>query len=142
MHNIQALSPLSIPSIIDLNIIIIVLPAEVIGFKKHGAALLLFLSCPLRRPCIWPSPHWGQQKSVSSQGNHEYQEGNPLGANYSGRISVTASGRTCQVWAAQQPHEHSTGTELGERNHCRNPDRDSGGVWCYTTDQDKLERKF
>ena len=45
-----------------------------------------------------------QQRSVSSQGNHECQEGNPLGASYSGRVNVTFSGRTCQAWAAQQPH--------------------------------------
>ena len=55
-----------------------------------------------------------QHRSVSSQDNPECQEGNPLGVSYSGRMNVTNSGRTCQVWAAQQPHEHTTGTELGE----------------------------
>ena len=43
-----------------------------------------------------------QQRSVDSQ--DECQEGNPLGASYSGRMNVTASGRTCQFWAASQPH--------------------------------------
>ena len=77
-----------------------------------------------------------QHRSLSSQGNLECQEGNPLGASYSGERNVTASGRTCQVWAASQPHEH-TDTDVGEHNHCRNPDGDLKGVWCYTIDPDK-----
>ena len=38
-----------------------------------------------------------QQRSVSSQANHECQEGNPLGVSYPGEKNVTASGRTCQA---------------------------------------------
>ena len=75
-----------------------------------------------------------QHRSVGSQ--EECQEGDPLGVSYSGRMNVTASGRTCQVWAAQQPHEHDK-ADVGEHNHCRNPDGYSLGVWCYTTDPDK-----
>ena len=94
-----------------------------------------------RRPRKGGDPEKGrvqdrQQRSVSSQGNHECQEGNPLGASYSGRMNVTTSGRTCQVWAASEPHEHKD-TDVGEHNYCRNPDGDLGGVWCYTTDPDK-----
>ena len=47
-----------------------------------------------------------QQRSVGSQGNPECQEGNPLGASYLGSMNVTTSGRTCQAWSAQEPHEH------------------------------------
>ena len=36
-----------------------------------------------------------QHRSVGSQ--EECQEGDPLGVSYSGRMNVTASGRTCQV---------------------------------------------
>ena len=47
------------------------------------------------------------------------------------------SGRTCQVWAASQPHEHKY-ADVGEHNYCRNPSPNfHGGVWCYTTDPDK-----
>ena len=60
-----------------------------------------------------------QQRSVSSQGNHECQEGNPLGASYSGRMNVTTSGRSCEVWAASNPDYGLT--DVGEHNHCRNP---------------------
>ena len=74
-----------------------------------------------------------QQRSLSSQGNHECQEGSPLGTSYSGRMNVTASGRICQSWAAQQPHKHPF-TDVGEHNYCRNPVGDDYGVWCYTTD--------
>ena len=77
-----------------------------------------------------------QDRSVSSQGNQECQEGNPLGVDYSGRMNVTVSGRTCQVWAASQPHEHSY-TDVGEHSYCRNPNGFALGVWCYTTDTDK-----
>ena len=77
-----------------------------------------------------------QQRSVGSQDDNECQEGNPLGASYLGRENVTASGRTCQVWAASKPHA-SKYPHLGEHNHCRNPDGDSSGVWCHTTDPDE-----
>ena len=59
-----------------------------------------------------------------------------MGASYLGKMNVTTSGKTCQAWSAQEPHEHGY-TEVGEHNQCRNPDGDSGGVWCLTTDPDK-----
>ncbi|KAI8509455.1 hypothetical protein Bbelb_133030 [Branchiostoma belcheri] len=59
------------------------------------------------------------------------------GAFYRGTVSVTKTGKTCQRWDSQTPHEHSmTGAYPSaglERNYCRNPDGDRG-VWCYTTD--------
>lgn len=34
---------------------------------------------------------------------------------------------------------HSTESHVGlEQNHCRNPDRDKHGPWCYTTPNDRL----
>ena len=73
-----------------------------------------------------------QQRSI----NVDCQEGNPLGASYSGNMNVTVSGKTCQAWSAQEPHGHNF-EEVGEHNHCRNPDGDSRGVWCYTIDPDE-----
>ena len=77
-----------------------------------------------------------QHRSVTSLGNLECQEGNPPGASYLGRMNVTASGRTCQAWVATEPHQHNL-TDVGEHNHCRNPNGDLEGVWCITTDPDK-----
>eukprot|EP00918_Siedleckia_nematoides_P074291 GHVU01162325.1.p1 GENE.GHVU01162325.1~~GHVU01162325.1.p1 ORF type:complete len:185 (+),score=6.91 GHVU01162325.1:122-676(+) len=66
------------------------------------------------------------------------------GRNYKGKISITSSGKTCQSWTSQSPHEHKlvSGTgfpsndRAGSQNYCRNPGRngDAGGPWCYTTD--------
>ena len=51
-----------------------------------------------------------------------------FGLEYNGNISVTKSGKTCQRWDSQSPHEHGNGdanlfpliTELSEvENYCR-----------------------
>ena len=71
---------------------------------------------------------------------------------YQGTVSWTVTGRTCQQWSMNYPHDHSY-TNL-PANYCRNPTPDfepgikstfsllriknlSKGVWCYTTDPDK-----
>ena len=72
-----------------------------------------------------------QQRSIGSRDDDECQEGDPLGASYSGKKNVTSSGSSCQVWTASEY------PEVGEHNYCRNPDGDSGGVWCYTTHPDE-----
>jgi len=60
------------------------------------------------------------------------------GVDYRGTKSVTLSGKTCQKWSTQTPHDHDYKPkdypELQE-NYCRNPDgEEDGGPWCYTTD--------
>ena len=55
------------------------------------------------------------------------------GVTYSGTLSKTKSGRTCQNWNETFPQRH-TYTDVGDHNYCRNPTRkDDVGVWCYTT---------
>ncbi|XP_070093699.1 hepatocyte growth factor-like protein isoform X7 [Equus przewalskii] len=58
---------------------------------------------------------------------------------YRGSVSKTRKGVTCQRWSAETPHKPQfTPTSAPhaqlEENFCRNPDRDSHGPWCYTTD--------
>ena len=82
-----------------------------------------------------------QQRSAGSpEDDPECQEGNPLDASYSGKVSHTISGRSCQARSSSQPHEPKFtdvgkvgDTEAGDHNFCRNPDGNLGGVWCYTT---------
>jgi len=62
-------------------------------------------------------------------------------ADYRGTIATTISGRTCQRWDSQFPHDHSNSPSDRplsglEENYCRNPDGEDT-AWCYTTDPDK-----
>ena len=66
---------------------------------------------------------------------------------YNGTVSTTISGRTCQKWSDQSPHEHTstrdydfptTGVKAAN-NYCRNPDSKPEGLWCYTTHRCRWE---
>ncbi|XP_035660176.1 transmembrane matrix receptor MUP-4-like [Branchiostoma floridae] len=57
---------------------------------------------------------------------------NKNGTDYSGKMSTTRSGRTCQRWDTQLPHKHSKA--LLTHNYCRNPGGTKDGPWCYTMD--------
>lgn len=60
-------------------------------------------------------------------------------ASYRGSLASTASGKKCQKWSSQTPHEHTRTAfnfpmgGLGNHNSCRNPDGEAS-PWCYTTD--------
>merc|ERR1719198_1517442 len=60
------------------------------------------------------------------------------GKAYKGLAASTTSGRTCQNWLKDKPHEvgmePSTENGLGNHNYCRNPDGSEDKPWCYTMD--------
>merc|ERR1719207_512539 len=60
------------------------------------------------------------------------------GKRYKGLMTTTASGRTCQNWLKDKPHENPIGANtnngLGNHNYCRNPDGSESKPWCYTMD--------
>lgn len=64
----------------------------------------------------------------------------PKCESYRGCQTTTVSGRTCQKWSSQSPHEHLTtpdlGQGLGDHNFCRNP-IGFATIWCLTTDPTK-----
>jgi len=62
-----------------------------------------------------------------------------LQKDYRGTISKTTTGKTCQRWDTQYPHKHTRTSKKYPgaglvNNDCRNPDSESVGAWCYTTD--------
>ncbi|XP_072176378.1 CUB and sushi domain-containing protein 1-like [Diadema setosum] len=67
----------------------------------------------------------------------------PSGSSYRGTVDRAISGRTCQMWTAQEPHEHTRTPSryptsgLGAHNYCRNVGGTSFTAWCYTTDPEK-----
>uniref|UniRef100_A0A8C5SCI2 Prothrombin n=1 Tax=Laticauda laticaudata TaxID=8630 RepID=A0A8C5SCI2_LATLA len=59
------------------------------------------------------------------------------GQNYRGKISVTKSGTECQFWSSKFPHKpqfnETTHPDANlTENHCRNPNNNLQGPWCYT----------
>ena len=75
-----------------------------------------------------------QQRSLNS----ECQEGNPPGTNYLGEVHVTRNGDNCAVWNTSESLKHNF-LAVGEHNHCRNPNGKPGGVWCFTTIDDRRD---
>ncbi|XP_039266936.2 plasminogen-like [Styela clava] len=69
-----------------------------------------------------------------------YNSSNPQ--SYTGTISTTTTGLTCQYWNSSSPHKNLfprdqyESVHLGDHNYCRNPDNDTR-PWCFTVDPTK-----
>ena len=64
-----------------------------------------------------------------------------MGIAYTGQLSTTTSGKTCQRWDSVTPHAHSVIVQdlpdvkiVDAANYCRNPNSTAGGPWCFTID--------
>ncbi|KAL4231380.1 hypothetical protein ACF0H5_008959 [Mactra antiquata] len=66
---------------------------------------------------------------------------NETASDYDGSLDTTVTGKTCQSWYSQYPHEHDYtnpsqfhGSSIySSQNYCRDPEG-WGLPWCYTTD--------
>ena len=96
-----------------------------------------FLCFNLRYPTIYN--HIKNQISICTTDCY-----NDTSYTYTGNISVTESGKTCQVWGLNSPHDQGgVGVKAEEfpdktlpSNYCRYPSTSSIATrpWCYTTD--------
>lgn len=61
------------------------------------------------------------------------------GRYYQGTVNVTESGKACQAWESQYPHQHTRPPLVfpevqNSSNYCRNAGGEEQGPWCYTMD--------
>ena len=59
------------------------------------------------------------------------------GWQHNGTVNMTISGRKCQRWDRQWPHEHRYHHLADQENYCRDPN-DNGAPWCFTMDSTQL----
>jgi hypothetical protein len=94
-------------------------------------------TAPILKPVIAPAPKPMAPVSVSCISDPP-NCGCDQQADYRGNISVTASGKTCQAWNSQTPHQHTRTPDNYpssglDSSFCRNPDGEAR-AWCYTMD--------
>jgi len=90
-----------------------------------------------------PAPAPSSKSGKSCYTQEWLQTASEQQADYRGTIAVTATGKTCQAWSVQSPHEHTRTSENYpssglDANYCRNPDGELG-AWCYTVESTRWE---
>ncbi|CAG9764694.1 unnamed protein product [Ceutorhynchus assimilis] len=67
---------------------------------------------------------------------------------YKGDIAKTESNVRCQTWTSNNPHKVDDSlidekfpfsSKKASKNYCRNPDKKSTGLWCYTMNPDLMD---
>nr|XP_034318465.1 plasminogen-like [Crassostrea gigas] len=104
------------------------------SFNHDAGLCLTYNTCHILNKTV-TKMGWQLYNSLSYRLGEEECKRSSLGYEYTGKVSVTESNRTCQAWNSQTPHEHKDFTNLPE-NYCRNPDGEPA-PWCYTEDPKK-----
>jgi len=93
---------------------------------------LILENCFLKQKVVQRKQHFWSKKWS------KYMIKNPILACWTSKeitkVQVTESGRRCQNWNRNYPHQVRVRPSIPSHNYCSNPDSDPQGVWCYTTD--------
>ena len=111
-------------------------------FTYSYTCTCLFMTCTSKyfaHSCIGNS--CDNKRSLFAEGQQVCRS-TTLGKEYTGTLTVTNAGKTCQPWLSQLPHSHTRNNPASfpdanlveASNYCRNPDNAPYGPWCYTTD--------
>jgi len=88
------------------------------GVKSFGAAAV----CEMKKPKVVvgdPNICWQPQSDIYDR------------VPYTGDMSYTDQGYTCQQWDDESTHEHKWKNVSSTHNYCRNPGNEDTGPWCY-----------
>ena len=122
---------------LELNIIRVAVSCNVYNFFVNFSCFYVFV---VYKNFIWPFLHLCvvYAECLKTKGGHEYN----------GTVSRTRTGKLCQRWSSNTPHDvgpsytddkFPDGSRKEAKNYCRNPDLSwDRGVWCYTMDKDTL----
>ncbi|KAJ8302241.1 hypothetical protein KUTeg_021228, partial [Tegillarca granosa] len=55
---------------------------------------------------------------------------------YKGFVNITETGKVCQRWDEQFPHQHKYANLGDQENYCRSDASPNSRPWCYTTDNE------